>query len=298
MHTYIEITKSEHAHGGEGWEFGTCLWSPTKNRAGVDRYSIMRSPKPRDRVIHIYHTDHDGRLDTFIMGESRVRREVRTIDEEPPSPGDWAGMGLYYRIELSEYRQYEVPLPIRHFREKYLGEIRADLLQNRPRFYPFNTHGDDVRTVQGIYLARATETLSTLIDQALGIESAKELEEDKVGHDEYTESRRASRERYFFARNPKLARLAKERAAYRCEACSFHFVDRYGPIGKDFLEAHHLDPLADRPELEWSNEVRTTLDRVVAVCSNCHRMLHRRRPAYTLEELRRVIADGRAYLDG
>jgi hypothetical protein len=294
MPTYIEITKSEHAHGGKGWEFGTCLWSPTKNRAGNDRYSLMRSPEPRDRVIHVYHTEHGGSLDTFIMGESRVARKVRVVDEEPPSPGDWAGMDNYYRIELTAYRQYTAPLPIRHFLEEYSGEILADLLQTRPRFFPFNTHGDGIRTVQGIYLARATETLTLLIDQALGIESANELSQDKSDHHEYTESRRASRERYFFARNPKLAREAKERAAYRCEVCGFHFVELYGDIGRDFLEAHHLDPLADRPELEWSNEVRTLLERVAAVCSNCHRMLHRRRPAYTLEELRVVIDAGRA----
>jgi hypothetical protein len=25
---FVEITKENHAHGGPGWEFGTCLWSP------------------------------------------------------------------------------------------------------------------------------------------------------------------------------------------------------------------------------------------------------------------------------
>jgi hypothetical protein len=289
MNTFIEITKSEHGHGGEGWEFGTCLWSPARNRAGNDRYSIMRIPEPHDRVIHFYETQHDGRLDTFIIGESSVRRKVREVEDEPPSPGNWAGMAPYYRIDLANYRQYESPLPILQFVQEYLGEIRADLLQTRPVFYPFNTYGEGIRTVQGIYLAKCTETLSQLIDQALGIESAEETQAGKGEHQEYTESRRTARERYFFARNPKLARLAKERAKYRCETCGFHFPDRYGEIGKDFLEAHHLDALADRPELEWSNDVRTSLDRVVAVCSNCHRMLHKRRPAYTPEQLRELL---------
>jgi hypothetical protein len=289
MNTFIEITQSEHGHGGEGWEFGTCLWSPARNRAGNDRYSIMRMPEPHDRVIHFYETQHDGRLDTFIIGESSVRRKVREVEAEPPNPGKWPGMAPYYRIDLANYRQYESPLPIRQFVQEYMGEIRADLSQTRPVFYPFNTHGEGIRTVQGIYLAKSTETLSQLIDQALGIESAEEAQAGTGEHQEYTESRRTARERYFFARNPKLARLAKERAKYRCETCGFHFADRYGVIGKDFLEAHHLDALADRPELEWSNEVRTSLDRVVAVCSNCHRMLHRRRPAYTPEQLRELL---------
>lgn len=289
MNTFIEITKSEHGHGGKGWEFGTCLWSPTRNRTGNDRYSIMRMPELRDRVIHFYETQLDDRLDTFIIGESTVRRKVREVEAEPPSPGQWAGMAPYYRIDLANYRQYESPLPIRQFVQEYLGEIRADLLQTRPIFYPFNTHGEGIRTVQGIYLAKSTETLSQLIDQALGIESAEGAQLQKGEHQEYTESRRTARERYFFARNPTLARIAKERAKYRCETCGFHFSERYGEIGREFLEAHHLDALADRPELEWSNDVRTSLDRVVAVCSNCHRMLHRRRPAYTPEQLRALL---------
>lgn len=52
---YIEITKSDHLHGGVGWEFGQCLWSPNRNRAGHDRYSLMREPKVGDLVLHFYN---------------------------------------------------------------------------------------------------------------------------------------------------------------------------------------------------------------------------------------------------
>lgn len=79
MTTFIEITKSDHQHGGMGWEFGTCLWSPTQNRAGSDRYSIMRVPEAGDRVIHVYHTEHAGRTDTYIIGRSEVKRKVREV---------------------------------------------------------------------------------------------------------------------------------------------------------------------------------------------------------------------------
>ena len=27
---WLENTKSAHQHGGHGWEFGTCVWSPSK----------------------------------------------------------------------------------------------------------------------------------------------------------------------------------------------------------------------------------------------------------------------------
>ncbi len=56
----------------------------------------------------------------------------------------------------------------------YGDDIRADPIESEPEFYPFTTHGEDIRTVQGIYLARCTETLTRLLEQALGIEAAAE----------------------------------------------------------------------------------------------------------------------------
>ena len=71
--TYVEITKSEHAHGGPGWELGTCLWSPSRNRAGHDRYALMREPHRGDRVLHIYHDNWpDGVTDFRLCGQSTV----------------------------------------------------------------------------------------------------------------------------------------------------------------------------------------------------------------------------------
>jgi hypothetical protein len=63
---WLEMTQSSHEHGGPGWEFGTCLWSPTKNRAGQDWYRPMREPQAGDRVVHC--------LDSQLVGESVVAR--------------------------------------------------------------------------------------------------------------------------------------------------------------------------------------------------------------------------------
>ena len=249
----------------------------------------MRAPVPGDRVVHVYRTDYNGIADTYIIGNSNVSRPVREVADEPPSPGDWGGMSPYYRIDLDNYVQFRAPLPIRRFMDDYEGEIRADLTENSPRFYPFNTHGAGLRTVQGIYLARSTPDLDSLLEQALGIETADGDGDTEQRHREYTESRRQARERYFFARNPVLAREAKRLYGHQCCACGFCFLDRYGDLGRDFIEVHHVDQLAERSELEWTDQLRTTVDRVAVVCSNCHRMLHRRRPAYTIEELRKSI---------
>jgi hypothetical protein len=78
---WIENTKTaEHGHGGVGWKFGTCLWSPTTNEAGVDYYALMREPEIDDVVIHI----NDG----ILAGWSYVAAPYRELNEAPPEPGE------------------------------------------------------------------------------------------------------------------------------------------------------------------------------------------------------------------
>lgn len=71
-------------------------------------------------------------------------------------------------------------------------------------------------------------------------------------------------------RSKLLALECKVRDNYECQACGFHFKDRYGRMGSDFAEAHHLVPLSRLRE-----NVKTRIEDLVTVCANCHRMLHR-----------------------
>jgi hypothetical protein len=161
---FVEITKSEHGHGGPGWELGTCLWSPTRNQAGHDRYALMREPVRGSLVLHAYH-DHwpEGATETRICSRSIVSQPHKEVIEEPPSPGSWADMSPYYRIDLEGYEQFATPLPISRLLHDYGGDIRYDLKENQPGYYPFATYRDTVRTVQGIYLARCTVGLYQII---------------------------------------------------------------------------------------------------------------------------------------
>lgn len=75
--------------------------------------------------------------------------------------------------------------------------------------------------------------------------------------------------------NPRLAAEAKRQRDYTCEVCGFNFRQHYGPLGQEFAECHHKNSLSERPEELWSQ----ALADVAVVCANCHRMLHRQRPA-------------------
>ncbi|HYT71491.1 MAG TPA: HNH endonuclease, partial [Gemmatimonadales bacterium] len=65
-----------------------------------------------------------------------------------------------------------------------------------------------------------------------------------------------------------------------CEVCGFDFLHRYGSIGDGFAEVHHKVPLG-----RALGERKTKLNDLAVVCSNCHRMLHRGNPLFSMAEL-------------
>jgi len=71
-------------------------------------------------------------------------------------------------------------------------------------------------------------------------------------------------------RSRLLATERKIRDDHECQVCGFRFEERYGKIGGEFAEAHHLVPLR-----QLRDQIRTNIEDLATVCANCHRMLHR-----------------------
>jgi len=69
----------------------------------------------------------------------------------------------------------------------------------------------------------------------------------------------------------------------KCEACDFDFGKKYGGRGQGFIECHHVEPL------HVTGERPTTINDLALLCSNCHRMIHRKPPWPTPTQLRDLI---------
>ena len=82
----------------------------------------------------------------------------------------------------------------------------------------------------------------------------------------------------------KKKKVLAEQNALLCEACGFDFQTVYGDRGDGFIECHHTQPLS-----ESASEVNTKLADLALVCSNCHKMIHRRRPWLSVEGLSQLI---------
>lgn len=85
-------------------------------------------------------------------------------------------------------------------------------------------------------------------------------------------------------RNRGIINEKKSNSDYTCEICEFNFSGVYGAIGNEYIVIHHLDPIGSR-----EHATMTRLEDLALVCDNCHRMLHRKSPPYTPEELKKFM---------
>ena len=88
-----------------------------------------------------------------------------------------------------------------------------------------------------------------------------------------------------YDRSPNARDACIEYHGHKCAVCGFDFKDKYGNIGEGYIEVHHLQEISSVGE---DYEINPVAD-LRPVCSNCHSMLHRNKPAYSIDELKRKI---------
>lgn len=70
-----------------------------------------------------------------------------------------------------------------------------------------------------------------------------------------------------------------------CHVCGFDGASAYGKMGANLIHVHHLIEIST---IGVQYQVDPIKD-LVPVCPNCHAMIHRRRPAYSVAEVQKMI---------
>lgn len=79
-----------------------------------------------------------------------------------------------------------------------------------------------------------------------------------------------------------------------CRVCGFDFAKIYGTYGEGFIEIHHLKPVFSYGDEGIEKTLDEALSNLVPLCSNCHRMIHRKRDRMlTIEELKQFFEDAK-----
>lgn len=211
---------------------------------------------------------------------------------------DWAETGEFYCVTFPDDRSG----PVAEVWRVQQGAEADNLIwtykptkrdgKNHRRLDYFRRHVGDVRMCLAVP-ATVQDVRRFLDDMYALVENRRKADmldpNEPPTREEFPEG--AAYERLHIARerNAALVQLVKSRALARfgrlaCQACGFDFSRKYGPLGHGFIEAHHTRPLA-----ELSKPTKMRPEDMALVCSNCHRMLHRRRPWLRMAQLRRLV---------
>ena len=148
---------------------------------------------------------------------------------------------------------------------------------NRPEAETWEQEASD--TFEKLFHERQKKYRETVVEEDITAELAQEdtFYKDGAAHPYYGTR---------YERDPRNRLRAIDIHGLSCAACGFNFEEVYGERGKDFIEVHHIKPIST---LNEKIEINPEKD-LVPVCSNCHRMLHRKRDhVLTVEELRALI---------
>ncbi|MGZ5055491.1 MAG: HNH endonuclease [Methylobacter sp.] len=109
----------------------------------------------------------------------------------------------------------------------------------------------------------------------------------KLGEGKIIEGQELSYESTKYERSSKARQQCIEHHGVLCKVCGLNFEDLYGAIGRGFIHIHHIVPISHQ---ESEYQVNPIID-LVPVCPNCHSMIHRRDPPYSVEELRTLLCN-------
>jgi 5-methylcytosine-specific restriction protein A len=85
-----------------------------------------------------------------------------------------------------------------------------------------------------------------------------------------------------YERNMKARAACIAHHGCKCAVCGFDFVEAFGLLGEGFIHVHHLKPIGQigrKYRIDPINDLKP-------VCPNCHAMIHRAKPALTIQRLR------------
>jgi|LauGreDrversion4_2_1035121.scaffolds.fasta_scaffold281368_2 5-methylcytosine-specific restriction protein A len=170
-------------------------------------------------------------------------------------------------------------------------------LMNFRRFDPSYTgtglaHGNkDEEVVWNLY-AHQPQELSKIAAHIRQFASSPQIveipsipEDEEEGNEGQVLSRiHRYRERDKMLVQRKKLKFLTEHSRLFCQCCGFDFEVTYGARGKDFIECHHTKPVSELAVGE-----KTRLTDLVLLCSNCHRIVHRKKPWLGIDELREIV---------
>ena len=88
-----------------------------------------------------------------------------------------------------------------------------------------------------------------------------------------------------YERNPAARDECIAHFGAKCAVCGFVGKQTYGTSGEDLIHVHHIIELSKVGEEYEVNPIKD----LIPVCPNCHAMIHRRKPAFSVAEIKKML---------
>ena len=200
-------------------------------------------------------------------------------------------------LEIQPTSYKSVPLP-----QQAVGIFARSPAQLRDRF-------DAIADAQARYIALAAKTPTGRIrtstpfkrTHSLGlVEYAKKFclrtdaalfagnidaESDPASSAEFFEGRPIAVMTTRYERRPEARRACLAHHGHVCAACGFDFGMVYGAVAANYIQVHHLNPVASLGQATAIDPIKD----MRPLCANCHAVAHFQSPPYTIEQIKSFI---------
>ena len=221
-------------------------------------FSIWNSKAPMK-----YFEDYD----TGFLTLFRVYKIANSV---PDSLLERGRKGSNYYFQLSDPYSSDVLCPVLSDKEYYKIKTELKSLLNSNNWllyeYPINEMEDLLKIYpQEDYLEETDE--EKYQEESNVYSDIKKIKEGPIEKSQYIQN-----ERKMPTRKPEMAKSALINAKYLCEVNKVHKTFIYDKSGQDFMEAHHLIPMARYDDFKWSIDIP---ENIICLCPNCHRAIHK-----------------------
>lgn len=259
----------------DGFIYGYCYYNPTENKRN-EKFDIAFATYTNKRWYLIgFYLNCEFILDPPVNNEI-LNQKMHDLHQLGNSLGN-------------EYRKLK--------EGKFIKKLKNEAQYLKWRVSPDSA----IRTSQPIVIpkrifdtknyriVKPTELEKEVFKSLFSLAQEYVADEDYGFDSEFPEGKEIERKHRLRERNQSVIKSAKDLFKQKngklyCQVCGFDFQNKYGDIGFDFIEGHHTVPIS-----ELKGEVKTKVKDVALVCSNCHRMLRRKRPWLKMEKLQELI---------
>lgn len=263
QNVFIEITNLQH--GGRGWELGTCLWSPVKDKGGSRAWRLMNTINQGDLIIHLVYI----KKTYHFYGISLTTSSLIETENQPDDATHWSKMNPYQRINLSSFNRLEKPKKIAHFFNLFDSELRQIRRNsNHGQFYNEYGNNKELRMAQR-YIAKCPVDLYKLFDNYSSIIDFNPIlrvsdnipTTNEPQNPDYNQPGRVTTIVSRIIRDTKLSREIKKENDWKCQVCGKSILL---PNYQYYSEGHHLKPLGGE---HFGPDIR---ENIIILCPTHH----------------------------